>query len=80
VQYPSLYTNFPDSKEMSFFSQVLLDSNEKTLLIEEASGSGKTVAAQELLFDISKSCKEGNCRGLLYYAPSSPVSNSKEFF
>ena len=59
---------------------MLSRSNKRILLIEGASGSGKTIAAQELMYYVSRSREEGTRRGVLYYAPRRPVTNSKDFF
>ena len=59
---------------------VLSRSNEKILLIEGASGSGKTVAAQELMHDVSRSREEGTRRGVLHFAAPSVVTSVMDFF
>jgi Cdc6-like AAA superfamily ATPase len=70
----------PRLERNKLYLHVLSCSDEKILLIEGASGSGKTAAAQELMYNVSRSRQEGTRRGVLYYAPRRPVTNSKDFF
>ena len=50
------------------------------MLIEGASGSGKTFAAQELLYNVSRSREEGTRRGVLYFTAPSNVTSEMDFF
>jgi ABC-type microcin C transport system duplicated ATPase subunit YejF len=80
LQVPKPLYKLPHLKRNELYSNVLSRCSGRILLIEGASGSGKTKAAQELMYDISTSKQQENRRGVLYFPLRSPVTDSRVFF
>jgi Cdc6-like AAA superfamily ATPase len=68
----------PQLERRNDLLDVLQRTEHKILLIEGSSGSGKTAAAQELLYMISSTREEAARRGVFFYVPKEPVTRQFE--
>jgi Cdc6-like AAA superfamily ATPase len=77
---PKPVYRLPQLERKELIKDVLARCNEKILLVEGASGTGKTTTARELLCSVSKSHEGRSRRGVLFYTIPDPVLDAKNFF